>query len=62
MLFVDGLKRSVEPGSVGVTVGDFAPAYFSNFSFQAMDSPPIQGKAGTPEPVPHGRLPSLVGL
>jgi hypothetical protein len=58
VLFVDGLKRSVEPGGVGVTVGDFAPAYFSNFSFQAMDAPPIQGKAGPPEPVPQGAIPS----
>jgi hypothetical protein len=58
VLFVDGVKRGAEPGSVGVTVGDFAPAHFSNFSFQAMDSPPIQGKAGAPEPVPPGTVPS----
>jgi hypothetical protein len=57
-LFVDGLKRSPEAGGVGVTVGDFAPAYFSNFSFQAMESPPIQGKAGKLETLPPGAIPS----
>jgi hypothetical protein len=58
VLFVDGLKRGSEPGGVGVTVGDFAPAHFSSFSFQAMESPPIQGKAGVLDPVPPGTISS----
>ena len=47
-----------EPGSVGVKTGEFAPAWFSNFRFQPMDSPPIRGKARPPEPPPPGLIPS----
>jgi hypothetical protein len=58
VLFVDGLKRGVAPGGVGLSVGEFAPAWFSNFSFTVMDSPPLQGKPGPPEPVPLGVISS----
>ena len=58
VLFVDGLKRSAEPGSVGVSVGKFSPAHFSNFSFAETDSPPIQGRPGRPESAPRGVIPS----
>lgn len=58
VLFVDDLKRGVEPGSVGVSAGNFAPAHFSNFSFTAMDSPPLRGIPGKPETAPPGILPS----
>ncbi len=58
LLFVDDLKRSVEPGAVGVSALNFAPAHFSSFSFLGTDSPPIQGRPGTPEPVPQGVIPS----
>ncbi|MBW8876577.1 MAG: hypothetical protein JF614_16550 [Acidobacteria bacterium] len=58
VLLVDGLKRGVEPGGVGVSAGYFAPAYFSNFSFTATDSPPIHGRPGVPEPAPEGTVPS----
>ena len=57
-LFVDGLKRGVEPGGIGVSALDFAPAHFSNFSFAITDTPPIQGHPGAPEPVPDGVIPS----
>jgi hypothetical protein len=58
VLFVDGLKQSVEPGGVGLRVMDFAPAHFSNFSFTVMDSPPIQGRPGKPERVPENAISS----
>ena len=49
VLFVDELKRGVAPGSVGVRVGKFASAHFSNFSYVAMNSPPLKGKSGRDE-------------
>jgi hypothetical protein len=58
VLFVDGLKRSEAPGGVGVSALDFAPAHFSNFSFTAMDSPPVQGRPGIPETAPEGVISS----
>ena len=58
VLYVDGLKRSVEPGGVGLRVLDFAPAHFSNFSFTVMDSPPFQGRPGTPESLPENAVSS----
>lgn len=58
VLFVDGLKRSVAPGSVGLRVLDFAPAHFSNFSFTVTDSPPIKGRPGKPDRVPENVIPS----
>lgn len=58
VLFVDELKRSVEPGSVGLRVLNFAPAHFSNFSFTVTDSPPIQGRPGKPDRVPEHAISS----
>jgi hypothetical protein len=62
VLFVDGLKRSLAPGSVGVSAGTGAAAHFSNFSFTAMDSPPLRGRPGKPERflenTPEGVIPS----
>jgi hypothetical protein len=52
VLFVEELKRGVETGGVGVSALDFAPGYFSNFSYTAADSPRIQGHPGKPDPVP----------
>ncbi|HBL29568.1 MAG TPA: hypothetical protein DD490_22265 [Acidobacteria bacterium] len=48
-LFIDRLQRPVEPGGVGVSALDFAPAHFSDFSFVETDTPPIQGTPGAPE-------------
>lgn len=59
VLFVDELKRSIEPGGVGVSaLRDFAPAWFSNVSFAAMEAPPLLGRPGPPEPVPEGTITS----
>jgi hypothetical protein len=58
VLFVDGLKRSVAPGGVGVSAGNFAPGWFSNFSFTSLEAPRLQGRPGPPEPVPDNVIPS----
>ena len=58
VLFVDGLKRRAEAGSIGVNAGFFAPAHFAGFSFTAMESPRLKGKAPDPPPVPAFTLPS----
>lgn len=58
VLLVDGLKRSVEAGGVGVSAGNFAPAWFSNVSFGAMEAPPIEEGLREPERVPAGVIPS----
>jgi len=57
-LFVEELKRAVAPGRVGVSAGNFAPAYFSNFSFTVADAPALQDRAGKPLPAPPGTIPS----
>jgi hypothetical protein len=49
-------KREIKQGRVGLSVGSFAPAYYSNFSFSAMSNPPLKRKAKEPEPTPAGRL------
>ncbi len=54
VLFVDGLKRRVEAGGVGVSAAEYAPAHFANFSFTTMDTPPILGHPRKPEPAPAG--------
>jgi len=56
-LFIDELKRPVAPGGVGVSAGNFAPAWFSNFSFGETDAPPIQSRPGLPETAPDGIIP-----
>lgn len=53
-LAIDELKRGVAPGGVGVGAENFAPAWFSNFSYAESDAPPLAGPPGPPEPVPDG--------
>jgi hypothetical protein len=55
-LFVHELKHEIKAGRVGLSVGNFAPAYFSNFSFTVMNSPPLKGKAKAPEAAPRGTV------
>lgn len=58
VLVVDRLKRSVQPGSVGVSAGNFAPAHFSNFSFTVRDAPPVERRSVSPEASPEGVISS----
>jgi hypothetical protein len=55
-LFVNELKHEIKAGRVGLSVGNFAAAYFSNFSFTAMDKPPLKGKGKAPESAPAGSV------
>lgn len=54
-LFVNELKRDTRSGKVGLSVGNFAPAYYSNFSYTA-SSPSLKGKPKPPEPTPVGAV------
>jgi len=56
VLFVNELKREIKAGKVGLYVSNFAPAHYSNFSFTAMNNPPLKGKAKTPEATPAGTV------
>ena len=55
-LFVSELKREVKSGKVGLSVGNFAPAYYSNFNFTAMNNPPLKGRAKPPQTAPAGTV------
>jgi hypothetical protein len=57
-LFVSDQKREIKSGKVGLSVGNFAPGYYSNFSFAPQSSPVLKGKAKEPEPTPSGTVTS----
>ena len=42
------LKRETKSGKVGLQVGDAAPGYFSNFTYTAIDHPPLKGQPKSP--------------
>ncbi|MFC1484639.1 hypothetical protein ACFL6Q_06295 [Candidatus Neomarinimicrobiota bacterium] len=45
LLFIPELKRESLTGLVGISAGFFAPARFANFSYTALDQPPLVGPA-----------------
>ncbi|HET7291648.1 MAG TPA: hypothetical protein VFM88_04420 [Vicinamibacteria bacterium] len=49
-------KREIQAGTVGLSVGNFAGAYFSNFRFEAGAAPPLRGGAPKPESAPPGAI------
>lgn len=54
-LFVSEQKREPVAGKVGLSAGNFAPAYYSNFRFTPADTPPVlKGKAAPPPAAPAG--------
>jgi hypothetical protein len=55
-LFVSELKREVKAGRVGLSVGNFAPAYYSNFSFTPMNSMQLKGKPKAQASAPTGTV------
>jgi hypothetical protein len=55
-LYVGELKREVKAGRVGLSVGNFAPAYYSNFSFTPMGNVQLKGKAKAVEMAPAGTV------
>ena len=56
VLVMHELKHPVAPGKVGLSAGNFAPAYFSNFSYQKIDQPALQGTPPVPESAPVGTI------
>jgi hypothetical protein len=56
LLFVSELKRDIQAGGVGVSAGNFAPAYFSNFSFESSDEPLSKGSARESDEAPPGTV------
>lgn len=55
-LFVGELKREVKSGRVGLSVSNFAPAYYSNFSFTSTNNVQLKGKAKAPSAAPAGTV------
>lgn len=55
-LVVRELKRETREGRVGLSAGNFAPALFSNFTFTALDDPPLKGKAAEAPATPPGTV------
>lgn len=56
LLFVNELKREIRPGRVGLRTSNFAPGYYSNFSFVAASNPPLKGKPKAAEKAPVGTV------
>jgi hypothetical protein len=50
------LKRNPLMGNVGLSVGNFAPAYFANYSFTPSQKVAIKGKAKPEVPAPAGTV------
>jgi hypothetical protein len=50
------LKRDAHAGAVGLMCGNFAPAWFANFSFQAIDAPKLKGVFHEPPSVAGGTV------
>lgn len=57
-LVVRELKRETREGRVGLSAGNFAPGYFSNFTFTALDNPPLKGKPPEAPAAPPGTVKS----
>jgi hypothetical protein len=58
-LVVRELKRETREGRVGLSAGNFAPGYFSNFTVTAVDEPQLKGKdAGATAAAPPGTVKS----
>ena len=55
-VFVDELKRETKEGRVGLSVGNFAPAYFSNFSFVDTKNVTLKGAAKKNEAAAAGTV------
>ena len=55
-LVMHELKRPVASGKVGLKAGNRAVTHFANFSFQAVENPPLKGCPQQPEPAPQGTV------
>ncbi len=59
-LFVNELKRKEETGKVGLTVANFVPAYYANFSYTPMKHVELKGKAVSIKPAELGTVMSWI--
>jgi hypothetical protein len=57
-LVMHELKRGSQPGKVGVSVSNFAPAFFTNFTYKKLDNPPLKGNFKKLGPAPEGTVTS----
>jgi hypothetical protein len=57
-LSVRELKRETKEGRVGLSVGNFAPGYFSNFTVTATNEPPLKGRPPAAPVTPPGTVKS----
>ena len=55
-LFVSEQKREIRAGKVGLSVGNFAGAHFSNFRYSATSAPALRGTAKAVEAGPAGTV------
>jgi hypothetical protein len=56
LLFIPDLKREPRSGLVGVSAGYYAPVRFANFSYVAVENPPLRGSAPEPAAIPPGTV------
>lgn len=57
-LFISELKREVKQGRVGLSAGNFAPGYYSNFSYTPTSNAQLRGKAKAAGAAPAGTVTS----
>jgi hypothetical protein len=55
-LVIHELKRESRPGKIGVSVSNYAPAFFTNFNYQKLDDPPLKGTFKKSTPAPEGTV------
>ena len=53
---IQKLKREVRAGAIGLMCGNFAPAWFANFSFQEVEAPKLKGSFHEPPPIDPGTV------
>jgi hypothetical protein len=58
LLFIPELKHEPLAGLVGISAGFFAPARYANFSYIAMDKPPLVGSSAEQSDTPPGTITS----
>lgn len=56
VLAIREMKHGVQPGRIGVVAANFAPAWFSGFTYTPAANPPLKSPAGTPEAPPPGTV------
>ena len=55
-VLIHEMKHGIKSGQVGLMCANYAPAYFSNFSFTPVDNPRLKGEPKHPERAPEGTI------